>query len=99
MLCCEIKPLIDRVAKQDRSLAKQLRESATSVALNIGEAARSRAGHERERFGTAAGSASDTRSALEVAAAWGYINNEDRMPVDDKLDRIAAMLWRHTHRG
>ena len=95
----EIKPLIDRIARHDRSLAKQIRESASSVALNIGEAARSRAGHELERFGTAAGSASETRSALLVAAAWGYITEEDRCPVDDKLDRVAAMLWRLTHRS
>ena len=95
----EVKPLIDRIARHDRSLAKQVRESASSVALNIGEGARSIGGHERERFGTAAGSASETRSALEVAAAWGYIKEHEREPVDDKLDRIAATLWRLTHRS
>ncbi len=93
-----IKPLIDRIARHDRSLAKQLRESASSVALNIGEAARSRGGHVLERFSTAAGSNSETRSALQVAEAWGYITERDYKSVDDELDRIAAMLWRLTHR-
>ena len=94
----KLKPLLDRIARHDRSLAKQLRASANSVPLNIAEGARSRAGHQLERFSTAAGSASETRSALQVAEAWGYITEQDRKPVDDELDRIAAMLWRLTHR-
>ncbi len=93
-----IKPVIDRIQKHDRSLAKQLRESASSVPLNIAEGARSRAGHQLERFSTAAGSNSETRSALQVAQAWGYITEQDYKAVDDELDRIAAMLWRLTHR-
>ena len=93
----DIKPLIDRVARHDRSLAQQMRRSASSVALNIGEAAYSRGGNQTARFQDAAGSASETRSALQVAAAWGYVSRAASERVDDQLDRILAMLWRLTH--
>ncbi len=92
-----MKPIIDRIARHDRSLAQQMRRSASSVALNIGEADYSRGGNQPARFQDAAGSASDTRSALKVAAAWGYISQAACRPVDAKLDRILAMLWGLTH--
>ena len=93
-----IKPLIDRTAHFDSSLAKQLKRSASSVVLNISEGSRSRGGNESARFQDAAGSASETRSALEVAEAWGYIRDGERIPVDARLDRVCAMLWGLTHR-
>ena len=93
-----IKPLIERIARHDRSLAQQLRRSASSVPLNIGEGAYSRGGNQLSRFQDAAGSANETRSALLVAEAWGYIHSAERAPVDATLDRVCAMLWRLTHR-
>ena len=93
-----IRPLIDCIARRDRSLAQQLRRSASSVALNIGEAAHSRGGNQPARFQDAAGSASETRAALKVAAAWGYIGHTEQAKLDGVLDRILAMLWGLTHR-
>ena len=93
-----IKPLIDRIGRHDRALADQLRRSASSVSLNIGEGAYSRGGNETARFTDAAGSASETRAALRVAAAWGYIGDGAWQAVDALLDRILAMLWGLTHR-
>ena len=93
-----IRPLIEKIARHDRSLAGQLRRCASSVPLNIGEGAYSRGGNQLSRFQDAAGSANETRSALRVAEAWGYIRAEQRRPVDTLLDRICAMLWRLTHR-
>ena len=46
---------------------------------------------------TAAGSASETRSALQVAVAWGYLPNAECGTADQLLDRILAILWRLTH--
>ena len=94
-----IKPLIDTIAGHDRALADQLRRSASSVALNIGEAAYSRRGNKTARFSDAAGSAGETRANLQVAVAWGYARRGDAAQVDVQLDRVLAMLWRLTHPG
>jgi four helix bundle protein len=95
----DIRPLIERVSRRDRALADQLQRAASSVALNLAEGAQSGGGNRTTRFRTAAGSASETRAALRVAAAWGYISDPDRAQVDAKLDRVLAMLWRLCHRG
>ena len=94
----EIKPLIDRIARHDRPLSQQMKKSASSVPLNIGEGAYSRGGNAMARFEDAAGSASETRSALKVALAWGYVGEAPVQQVDAKLDRILAMLWGLTRR-
>lgn len=98
-MIAEIRPLIERIGRHDRSLAQQLRRSASSVPLNIGEGAHARGGNSTARFQDAAGSASETRSALQVAVAWGYITAAQQQAVDAKLDRILAMLWGLTRRG
>jgi four helix bundle protein len=90
----ELRPLVARIAGRDRSLAQQLQRSASSVALNIGEAAYSDPGNRRARFHSAAGSAGETRTALEVAVAWGYVTREQAGSPLASLDRIVAMLWR-----
>ena len=95
----EIRPLIERVGRHDKALAVQLRKSASSVPMNIAEGAKSRGGNEVARYQDAAGSANETRSALQVAAAWGYIAESSRTSVDGLLDRVIAMLYRLTHRG
>ena len=65
---------------------------------NLALLGHSRGGNQTARFCDAAGSASETRSSLRVAEAWGYITEDSRLPVDELLDRIVAMLWRLTHR-
>jgi len=88
-----IKPLVDRINRRDRALADQLRRAASSVALNIGEARYSRGGNSTARFENAMGSASEARSALRVARAWGYVSRESVESVDKQLDRIVGLLW------
>ena len=51
-----VRPILEAVAEQDRSLANQLRRALSSVALNIAEAGGCTAGHRRLRFETARGS-------------------------------------------
>jgi four helix bundle protein len=93
-----LRPLVGRVKKQDRSLADQLVRAASSVALNVAEADYSDPGNKRARLFTAAGSANETRAALRVALAWGYLRREDAEVALALLDRIIAMLWRLTRR-
>ena len=81
----ELRPLMPRVKRSDRSLADQLLRAANSMVLNIGEAQYSDPGNRRSRFYTAAGSANETRSALRLATAWGYL-------APDHVARSGALL-------
>ena len=92
-LITSLRLLMPRISRFDRSLAQQLRRSASSIALNIGEADYSDPGNRRARFSSAAGSAGETRSALKVACAWDYITPEQAAAPLEQLDSIVAMLW------
>lgn len=89
-----LRPLVVRIRRQDRDLGEQLRTALSSVALNIGEGNRSQGGHRIARFSTAAGSTAESRTALRVAVAWGYVDAHEIEPGEALLDRVAAMLYR-----
>ncbi|SRR5260221_13965036 len=89
-------PLVPKIKARDRGLADQLMRAASSVALNIGESNYSEPGNRRARLFTAAGSASETRLALRVAAAWGHCSAEEAQTARALLERILAMLWKLT---
>ena len=89
-----LRPLAERIRRLDRSLADQLRRAASSAALNLSEADGSDPGNRRARLHTALGSLSETRTALRVAAAWGYLDGEQVEAADARLDRVTAMGWR-----
>ena len=82
-----------QIRRHDRTLADQLRRSASSMVLNIAEGTYSDAGNARARFHSAAGSANETRSALKVAAAWGYIDRQNADAIDARIDEVLKMLW------
>jgi four helix bundle protein len=91
-----LRPLMPRIQRQDRSLSVQLTRAVSSVVLNIGEAEYSDPGNRRARLHSAAGSANESRSALLVAVAWGYVSEPQAWPAAELLDRVVAMLWRLT---
>ena len=93
----QLSPLVGRIAKRDRDLASQLKRSASSVSLNIAEASRVQGGNKTQRFHTAAGSAREALAALQVASAWGYVDEAKTKEPAEMLDRIGAMLYRLTH--
>ena len=92
-----LAPLAPLVARHDRDLASQLRRAASSMALNIAESEYSDPGNRRARLFTAAGSTNESRSALRVAVAWGYVPAERAAGVLARLDEVMAILWRLTH--
>ncbi|HEY6728582.1 MAG TPA: four helix bundle protein [Polyangiaceae bacterium] len=87
-----LRPLVARIRRHDRSLADQLMRAATSVALNIAEGDVSEAGNQRSRFFTAAGSANESLAALRVAIAWGYLGADEAGDAAQLLGRVLAML-------
>jgi four helix bundle protein len=94
----ELRPLLPRIKCSDRALAEQLVRAANSMVLNIGEAQYSDPGNRRARFYTAAGSANETRSALRLVVAWGYLSGEQVQRSRALLDEVMAMLWRLSRR-
>lgn len=90
----QILPLLEEIGQHDPALRRQMQDATASVVLNIGEAAYSQGRNEQARFHSAAGSASETRSGLKLALAWGYVSRAPGEAVDQLLDRILGMLWR-----
>jgi four helix bundle protein len=94
-LVTSLREVVPSVERFDRDLGDQLRRAATSVVLNLAEGSRSAKGNKQKHFSIAHGSASEVKAALEIARAWGWIDeaNEQRAI----LDRLLAILWRLTH--
>ena len=84
-------PLIRRVERHDRDLARQLRRACTSILLNTGEGSGAKGGARRERYLTALGSARETTACIDAAVALGYVEHVDAELLD-KLDHVRATL-------
>jgi four helix bundle protein len=93
-----MRPLWEQVAKHDRNLGKQMRDAATSVPGNVAEGMYRFGGHQRERFGTAMGSARECIAHLETSVAAGYLGEAACEEAMDCADKVAATLWRCIHR-
>lgn len=92
-----LKDVVPRIRRRDRDLADQLARAASSVVLNIAEGDATKDGNQRARFGTAAGSASESLAAVRIAIAWGYIGPSDAGEAVSLLRRILARLWKLRH--
>jgi four helix bundle protein len=89
-------PLMPRIRQRDKSLEDQLRRAASSIGLNVAEAACSDPGNKRARFYTAAGSARETQHALRQAIAWRHVTQGDAELALALVKRIVAILWKMT---
>ncbi len=90
-----LRPVIGRIERRDKDLARQLHRAASSVTLNLAEGNHSDPGNRRARFFTAAGSAKETQAALQVAVAWGYADSTQTV---DLADRVVALTYRLANR-
>ena len=89
-----LRPLLLRLAATDPKLEDQARRAATSVALNIQEASRRRGRDRSNRFRIALGSAAEVGAALDVAVAYGYVDDREASAARELLDRVRAMTYR-----
>jgi four helix bundle protein len=86
-----LRPVIAQIETHDRDLARQLRRSASSIALNLSEGSGSRGGTRRERYQNALGSTRETSACLDVAEALGYVESIDAA-LRDRLDHVRATI-------
>ena len=92
----ELKMVVRDIRSQDRALAVQLTNAINSVSLNVGEG-HYRAGRDRiQHWRIAAGSANEVRACLEVAQAWGWLDEQRVAPIIALVNRVLAMLWKMT---
>ena len=85
--------MVEQVGRRDKALADQLRRAVSSVVLNLAEALGSDSGNRRSRLATARGSLSESRAAIQLAAAWGYIADTSAQSIDIQLDRLGARIF------
>ena len=88
----EVRGVIVRVRKHDRSLADQMQRAMQSVVLNVSEAQHARGKRCADRFSLAYGEAKELEGALRITSMWGYA--EVSADVMDRVDHVAAMLFK-----
>ncbi len=89
-------PLMPRIKQRDKALEDQLRRAASSIGLNVAEAAFSDPGNKRARLFTAAGSAGEAQHALRQAIAWRHVTAGNASRALALTRRIVAILWKMT---
>ena len=90
-MCRDAASVAKLIEKRDTSLANQLRRCVSSVPLNIREGSGSFAGHRRQRYHSALGSAGEVLAVYDTAAAMGYI--EPVAPdVRGRVDHVIGTL-------
>ena len=89
----QLRRPVARLKTRDPKLTRQIREAASSVALNIGEGSRRRGQDKVHFFRVASGSAEEVRTALRVAEAWGDLDEASVRPAFGTIDRVLRLLY------
>jgi len=96
-LCSALRRPLEILRQHDSELAKQTKDAANGIALQLAEG-RCRAGRDkRHLFRVAFGSAGEVETALRLAQAWGYLDTAQLGQAPALLGRLQAMLWRLCH--
>src|SRR5829696_4433867 len=89
--------LAETIERRDADLARQMRRAAASVALNTAEGMGNSAGHKRQRYQSALGSAREVMACVDVAKAMRYVGAVDAA-ILDRMDHVIATLTRLVYR-
>ena len=89
--------IAEEIERRDSDLARQMRRAAASVALNTAEAMGNTAGHKRQRYQSALGSAREVVACVDVAKAMHYVVKVDAVTLD-RMDHVIATLMKLVHR-
>ncbi len=89
-----VRPIIEKVARHDTDLARQMRKAATSAPSNLAEGNRRRGGDRFHLFSVALGSADELKSQLEIARMFAYAPDAQIDPAVEIVDRVCAMTHR-----
>ena len=88
-----LRPIRDALRVHSPAIEDQLVRATTSVVLNLAEGIR-RSGRDKKRaYRIAAAEAQEVKAALEVAAAWGHVDDAALAPVRALADRVARMTY------
>ena len=88
----DLRAIVAQIELHDRDLARQLRRAASSIALNVSEGSGCNGGTRRDRYRNALGSVRETGACLDVALAFGYVDDVDAKLLD-ALDHVRATLY------
>jgi len=83
----------EKVARHDANLARQMKNSSSSSALNASEGVWARAGKRRSRLEDAVNEARETLVALRLARACGYLGKAEAGAGIALLENIIPVLW------
>lgn len=87
------RSLVAAIERKDRDLGSQLKRSLNGVALNVAEAFGVHAGNARLSFRRALGELYESQATFQVAAAWGYIAEEQAHAVSSELAALGGRLY------
>jgi four helix bundle protein len=89
-----VHALSRKVQQHDPDLARQMKRSSSSVPLNAVEGWHAYGGNRIVRFTSAMTEARETIATLDVSVACGYLEAAEVERELDRLDHIAATMWK-----
>ena len=92
----ELRPYVERIARRDRDLARQIDDASASTVLNLAEGSGATAGRRRNAYVIALSEAREALSGLEIAVARRYIR-EVEPPVRAKFNHVIGTLVRNVY--
>ena len=88
-----LRPLVERMRVTQPDLAKQLVRAANGVGLNLAEGFGRYGADKRRVYRLASAEAKEVKAALEIAAAWGALDDAELVAARPLADRVARVTF------